>query len=381
MRVAVIGAGAGGLVSARELLRVGLTPVIFEAADRVGGTWIYDERPQQHGAMYASLRTNLPTDVMAFTDAPFEADRRFPGHAEVLAYLDRFARDLLPHVRFGRRVQRLAREGEGFLVDGELFGAVAICTGHYHQPSALALPGFDRFSGRIGHSHDYRRPDAFAGRRVALLGAKSSGVDISGELAGRAAAVWLCARELHDAPARPGIEYRPPVTGADGADLLLEGGERLRDVDDLLLCIGYDYAFPFLEPGLVTVEAKWVHPLWLDMVCIQAPRLAFIGLPFQVVPFPLMEMQARVFAHLLTGAIPQPSAAQMLAEHEATVDALDAAGVQRRHRLRYGPRQFDYVDALARRLGSPPMPAGFRTRYEATSAARRADPDGYRDAR
>lgn len=380
MRVAVIGAGAGGLVCTRELLRAGLDPVVLEAGDRVGGTWAYDPRPQQHGAMYASLRTNLPTGVMAFVDAPFEASRRFPGHAEVLAYLERYASALRNRIRFGHRVGRLARQGDGFLVDAEHFDAVAVCTGHYHAPSAPPLPGLETFEGRVSHSHDYRTPTPFEGRRVALLGAKASGIDISGDLVGHAAKVWLCARALDEAPPRSGIEHRPSIERVDRRDLLLADGTRLTNVDDLLFCTGYDYAFPFLEDGLVTVEPKWVHPLWLDAICIRAPRLAFIGLPFQVVPFPLMQMQSRLFAHLLCGRTRWPSSSEMLAEHKASVAALRAQSVLPRHFFKYGPKQFDYVDDLARRVGSPAMPASFRRDYEAASAARRTDPDGYRDS-
>jgi hypothetical protein len=379
MRVAVIGAGAGGLTCARELLRVGLDVVVLEASEGVGGTWAYDPRPKRHGAMYASLRTNLPTDVMAFVDAPFEAALRFPGHAEVLRYLEDYALAVREQIRFGHRVERVAQSDDGFIVDDERFDAVAICTGHYHAPFVPPLPGLDGFEGRVEHSHDYRVPEPFRGHRVALLGAKASGIDISGDLIGHAAQVWLCGRDLDDAAPRAGIEYRAPIASIEGCALVLADGTRLHDVDDLLLCTGYDYAFPFLDEGLVTVEPKWVHPLWLDAICIRAPRLAFIGLPFQVVPFPLMQMQSRVFAHLLAGRIPQPGPAKMLAEHEASVSALDAEGVPRRHRFKYGPRQFDYVDRLAEMTGGPPMGAAFRAQYEAASAARRADPDGYRD--
>ena len=106
----------------------------------------------------------------------------------------------------------------------------------------------------------------------------------------------------------------------------------------------------------------------------------FIGLPFQIVPFPLMELQSRLFAQLLSGRVPTPSASGMLAEHQASVAELDAADVLRRHRFKYGARQFDMLEELARRVGSPPPPPWFRARYEATGEARRSDPDGYRDA-
>ncbi len=377
MRVAVIGAGAGGLVCARELLREGLTPHVFEAGTDVGGTWVYDERPHQHGAMYASLRTNLPTDVMAFSDVPFDIPPAFVGHTNVRKYLEAFATPLRPHIRFNHRVRSVHPSPGGFHVDGTRFDGVAVCTGHYHQPHRPTLRGLDTFTGRVTHSHDYRRPDAFVGRRVAVLGAKASGIDISAELASHAEAVWLCARE--PSPARTGVVARAAVTAADGPVLQLGDGTQLDDVDDLLLCTGYDYAFPFLAPGLVTVEPKWVHPLWLDVVCIDAPQLAFIGLPFQVVPFPLMELQSRLFAQLLSGRLTLPSTHDMHAAHARSVAALDAAEVPRRHRFKYGPRQFEVLEDLASRVGSPPPPAWFRVRYEATSEARRTNPHGYRD--
>ena len=44
MKVAVIGAGPAGLVSAREAIRHGCDVVVFEAAARIGGVWVYNER-------------------------------------------------------------------------------------------------------------------------------------------------------------------------------------------------------------------------------------------------------------------------------------------------------------------------------------------------
>ena len=50
-KVAVIGAGAGGMVAAYELLRAGIQPTIFEATDRIGGrTWSENFEPLSSGA-------------------------------------------------------------------------------------------------------------------------------------------------------------------------------------------------------------------------------------------------------------------------------------------------------------------------------------------
>ena len=107
--VAVIGAGPGGLVAARELRREGHKAVVFERQAQVGGTWEYQpsveadplasdpSRTIVHSSLYPSLRTNLPREVMGFRDYPFLSpglahrdSRRFPGHREVLHYINDF---------------------------------------------------------------------------------------------------------------------------------------------------------------------------------------------------------------------------------------------------------------------------------------------------
>lgn len=101
---AVIGAGASGLVAARELVAEGHHVKVFEAAHALGGIWAYDpqtesdplgsdrRRSKVHSSMYASLRTNLPREVMSYLDLPFVPEsmggrsvdsRRFCTHEEV----------------------------------------------------------------------------------------------------------------------------------------------------------------------------------------------------------------------------------------------------------------------------------------------------------
>lgn len=413
MQVAVIGAGAAGLVTARELLREGLSPVVFEQAERPGGTWIYDPRTEGvHGALYASLRTNLPRDLMAFDDLAFDDlsggdPRRFPGHAEVLRYLDRFTEvfSLRPRLRPGRRVTSLVPEGRdgpwhaadplpptGWRVgwrdpEGEhqqSFHAVAVCNGHYHVPRIPSLPGQESFRGRVLHSHGYREPTPFTGQTVALLGAKSSGTDLSLELSTVARRVILCGREL---PRADGLGptgrlcHRPAIERLEPHALCLADGSREEGVDALILCTGYRYVFDFLDPaaGLLDPDDRRPFPLWLDLVCAHADTLAFVGLPFQVVPFPLMLRQARLWARMMAGVVERPDrAARLRMVHER--DALLAAqGVPVRHRLRYGPEQWPYLAHLARLAGDPAPPAWREHLNRIVAEARREDRAGYRD--
>ncbi|KAJ7514982.1 hypothetical protein O6H91_23G067300 [Diphasiastrum complanatum] len=123
-KVAVIGAGAAGLVAARELQREGHEVVVYEEGEKVGGVWLYNSdveddplgldpnRCSVHSSMYASLRTNLPRELMGYLDYPFlpregRDVRRFPRHEEVASYLQDFAEEfnLLLLVKFCTKVE------------------------------------------------------------------------------------------------------------------------------------------------------------------------------------------------------------------------------------------------------------------------------------
>ena len=65
-RVAVVGAGAGGLCTASRFKQIGVEKIkIFESASRLGGTWRYVDDPKDDpcSSMYKNLLTNLPTKV------------------------------------------------------------------------------------------------------------------------------------------------------------------------------------------------------------------------------------------------------------------------------------------------------------------------------
>ena len=420
MRVAVIGAGAAGLAACRELSEAGLQVVVFEQAAAAGGTWVYEERVETdplgnapgeriHGSMYASLRTNLPRELMSFRGVPFEAPSRFPGHEEVAAYLQAFAAPLLPMIRFGNTVERLeplradgstwsfrigsvpdtvsawrivVRHPSGVL--DERFDAVAVCNGHYSVPSVPPLPGLDTFSAAVLHSHNYRRPEPFADQRIVLLGAKASGVDLSRDLSGHATRVFLCARE-HESVSPDGlrgnVERRPAIANLNGRTVELEDGTRIDDVDTLIFCTGYQFAFPFLNPatGVVDIVDRNVQPLWLSMLAARCPTAAFIGLPFLVVPFPLVERQAAFFGATLTGRAAVPPWADRLAAVEARERELIARGVARRHILRLGADQNAYEADLERRCGYEPKPAWFSALRDAVSEHRQRYPNDFRD--
>ncbi|XP_023642876.1 flavin-containing monooxygenase FMO GS-OX4 isoform X2 [Capsella rubella] len=190
--VAVIGAGAAGLVAARELRREGHTVVVLDREKQVGGLWVYTPkvesdplgldptRPIVHSSVYESLRTNLPRECMGYQDYPFvprnddpsRDSRRYPSHREVLAYLQDFATEfnIEEMIRFETEVVRVEpvngkwrvqSKTAGGLSNDEIFDAVVVCCGHFTEPNIAQIPGIESWPGRQTHSHSYRVPDPF----------------------------------------------------------------------------------------------------------------------------------------------------------------------------------------------------------------------------
>ena len=406
MQVAIIGAGAAGLVCAREMVREGHLVTLFEQSDRAGGIWVYDEETEDdplgqtpsrrvHSSLYASLRTNLPRDLMAFTDYPLNSGEggeddwpAYPHHSRVLEYLDRFAQDfaLLPLIRFRTRVTNLGPSGSGWWVTTDRwppasFDAVAICNGHYSKPRLPALPGRHQFQGHLLHSHNYRQPDAFIGKRVALWGTGSSGNDISRELARVAKEVFWCGHAFTGwKQASENLWSGPNPRRFVGSSMLeLSDGRLVRDLDALIFCTGYEYDLPFVSKDLLQIEDNRVHPLYLDLLAPRHPTLACLGLPSLVIPFPLMQMQSRWFARLLAGRFQLPESGQLLQWIADRERQMRETGRPGRHYHQLGNEQFAYMDALAAQCGAEPLPGWFRPLTEEVRHNRLADPDGYRD--
>ncbi|KAI9307159.1 hypothetical protein BJ944DRAFT_262377 [Cunninghamella echinulata] len=133
-RVAIIGGGPGGLVTAKQLKaeKVFDKITIFERKEQVGGTWVYSPEVNNnpplpsidalkvdpplkkkdpfinlHSPIYPNLHTNLPTHVMQFRDFDFdEATPLFPTHKDVLNYLQQFTAkfELTSHIQLNTSV-------------------------------------------------------------------------------------------------------------------------------------------------------------------------------------------------------------------------------------------------------------------------------------
>ena len=202
-RVAVIGAGAGGLSAARYLLGEGHDVTVFELGSRIGGLWVYNN-DNGLSAAYKSLHINSEPRVTHYEGFPFpEGSSLFPSHWDITAYLESFADHfhIRERIRFKTRVTAVepvdGAPGRGWTVrlgDGtaERFDAVVVASGHQGVP---AHPEFaTSFKGEYLHSHDYREPEPFQGKRVLVVGVGNSGLDITADVCLVAAQTFVAAR-------------------------------------------------------------------------------------------------------------------------------------------------------------------------------------------
>eukprot|EP00850_Spirogloea_muscicola_P008224 SM000043S15852 [mRNA] locus=s43:559638:561139:+ [translate_table: standard] len=241
------------------------------------------------------------------------------------------------------------------------------------------------------HSHEYRVPEPFAGLSVVVIGAASSGEDISREVATLAREVHICSRHWlpRDTAATPhllesptNLWRRPMVTCASADGTVTFGDGHCTHADVILHCTGYLYSLPFLDVhGAVEVADNCVTPVYQHVFPPSlAPTLSFVGLPWKVVPFPLCEMQSKWIAKVLAGSAKLPARCDMQAVVAAEEARVAEAGAPRRYYHCMDNNQFRYVDWLAAACGLPPLPAWREQMYTATKELRKSRPVGYRDA-
>ncbi|PWA45883.1 flavin monooxygenase-like, FAD/NAD(P)-binding domain protein [Artemisia annua] len=363
LNVAVIGAGICGLLTTRELLREKQQVTVFEKSDKVGGTWVYDPRVEAedllgldpnrsivHSSLYSSLRTNLPRPLMSFSDFSFEDKfygdpRMFPGHEEVQKFLEHFAKEfgVSEVIRFNSEVVRVDFKNDGFVVEwstieaglkDEVFDAVVVCNGHHTEPRvADDIPGIKEWSRKQLHSHNYRVPEPFRDQVVVVIGNGPSARDISKDIAKVAREVHLASRssdvKVSKVDGYENMWQHLKITRVfDNGTVVFQDGDSI-EADTILHCTGYKYHFPFLRTNdLVHVDNNRVDPLYKHVFPPQlAPRLAFVGLTFnQRLIFPILELQSKWAALVISGKILLPSEDNMLAEVHEHYRELDENG-------------------------------------------------------
>ena len=187
-RVAIIGAGPGGLVAARFLKSEGYEPVLFEQGRALGGQWSGDASVS---GIWPSMHTNTSRALTQFSDLPHAPGLPlYPSNGALRDYLLRYAEhfDLVSRTRMQTAVREVVQAPKGWAVRHgnreEVFEKVVVASGRYHHPWTPAVPGLDSFSGSEGvaHTYAYKHPERYRGKRVLVAGCAISALEIASDL-------------------------------------------------------------------------------------------------------------------------------------------------------------------------------------------------------
>ncbi len=189
--VLVIGGGQAGLAAGYHLEKAGLDFRILEASDETAGSW-----PRY----YDSLKLFSPARFSSLPGRAFPGDPdRYATRDEVIAYLTDYADYFHLPILMKTRVAQVERLSEGFRVvtgNGQVHTARTLiaATGSFSRPYVPELAGRDLFKGEVLHASSYRNAVPFVGKRVVVVGAGNSAVQIAAEL-GKTAHVTLATRQ------------------------------------------------------------------------------------------------------------------------------------------------------------------------------------------
>ncbi|KAK9455370.1 hypothetical protein V1511DRAFT_500269 [Dipodascopsis uninucleata] len=368
-RVAVIGAGASGLVGAKALLEENAFSKIriFERNGKAGGVWQYTG--DYHGSYsipsldpntkldpqstngfktwptpaYDQLTTNIPWEIMTYRNKNFNRDLPFFAFRQDVAdFLQSYADTMDELISYNTSVLDVSKNGDewvvryqlnknGSPVEEERYDAVMVATGFFHVPYIPDVKNIKEYSekypGVIKHAKYFRKPEEFDGQTVLVVGAGASGMDISNQLAeNHAKKVYKSTRstttplpaELPDIVEVDIIES----FNTDDKSIRLADGTVLTDIDSVIYATGYIRSLPFLSSvnkssnPLIT-DGSYIHNLYLHCIYTEDPTLIIMGVQRFVLPFRTSQAQACYIARVWSGRLklpPKPIMEQFIAK-------------------------------------------------------------------
>ncbi len=181
--VVVVGAGMAGLYLLHRLRGLDISAVALEVADDVGGTWYWNR--------YPGARCDIQSLDYQFTfdpelEAEWEWTEKYATQPEILRYLQHVADryDLRRDIRFETRVDRAVWDDGAAVWRIQTVGGDTIVCRHYVMatgtlsvPKEPEIEGADRFTGDVYLTGRWPHEGVdFSGRRVAVVGTGSSGI-------------------------------------------------------------------------------------------------------------------------------------------------------------------------------------------------------------
>ncbi|HEX8642264.1 MAG TPA: NAD(P)/FAD-dependent oxidoreductase [Allosphingosinicella sp.] len=220
--VLLVGAGISGVDAAYHLQK--RVPqksfAIFEARDRIGGTWDLFR--------YPGVRSDSDMYTLGFPFRPWRGAKSIVEGGEIRDYVEATARafGIDRRIRFNHRVAAASWSSGHALwtldvetPDGRRrFSCrfLHMCSGYYDYAGGYrpGWPGEAEFEGRIVHPQHWPEALDHSGKRVVVIGSGATAVTLVPAMAKRAAKVTMVQRSPSYVVSRPSLDRLAPRLGA-----------------------------------------------------------------------------------------------------------------------------------------------------------------------
>ncbi|WP_241383879.1 flavin-containing monooxygenase [Rhodococcus sp. CH91] len=218
--VAIVGAGFAGVAMGVQLAHLGVPFTIYERRAEVGGVWSINTYP------------DVRVDTVSFTyeyafEKKYPWTEYFARQSDVRAYIDHVARKygVYEHIRFGcdvtearfdeatqRWTLTVHSEGSDTAVEANV---VVAASGVFATPRELSVEGVSDFVGQVVHTARWSEDVEYAGKKVAVIGNGSTGVQLLSKIAEKADSVtvyqrtpqWITPRTNYGVPISDELQW------------------------------------------------------------------------------------------------------------------------------------------------------------------------------
>ncbi len=196
-RIAIVGAGPGGICMAIKLKQAGIEDfVILERAAGAGGTWFNNR--------YPGLSCDIPSHLYSFSfEQKPDWSRPYAGHAEIKVYMqhcvDKYA--VAPHIRFSTGIASARWDDaqcewhldttDGRSIVADVFVSAL---GMFNEIQWPEIAGLKDFAGPVLHTAQWPEGVDLRGKTVAMIGSAASAVQLVPEVAKEAKQLYLYQR-------------------------------------------------------------------------------------------------------------------------------------------------------------------------------------------
>ncbi|KAF2737814.1 FAD/NAD(P)-binding domain-containing protein [Polyplosphaeria fusca] len=248
----IVGAGFAGVYQLYKLCQTGLSVILFEAGEDVGGTWYWNCYPGATSDVQ-SVVYRYSWDKEDLVSYPWK--NNYLTQPEIQAYFNHIVNkhDLRKHIRCGVKVVESRFDETSYkwqvkLESGQTFHSryLIAAVGGLHKAFIPHIPGVEEFKGETYHTSNWPRRHDFREKRVGIIGSGSTGAQLFVALSKESKHVTTFIRSTQLIV----TNGNRPVTEAERAhinDTYDEIWERLRNSKK---------AFGFVEPDTLAMSVS-----------------------------------------------------------------------------------------------------------------------------